>query len=239
MAGGCTRQHFGYFREPAQRQEVIAMLTLFYSPVACSMASHIVLEELGIPYEARPTEILKGEHTTEAYLEINPRGRVPALDVDGKILTESVAILTYLEKRFPEKRLLTADPFDEAKCMSLMAWYASTVHPAFRHFGRPERFAKDPIAHASVKESGRSTFWACCQEIDALLKDKQWIMGNQYTVCDPYTLVFYGWFFLPERPIDLPVAELSHYTAFKDRMLERPAVRRILERERSPLLNVS
>jgi len=208
------------------------MLTLYYSPGACSMASHITLEETGTSYETRPIILAKGENKTETYLKINPRGKVPALSIDGQVLTENVAILTYLGTRFPAARLLPTDPFESARCLSTMAWLSNTVHPSFTHFNRPERFAADKAAHATVKETGRNWFWANCQEIDALLKGKEWVMGAQYTVCDPYALVFYGW----GLRIALPVRELAAYTALKERMLKRPAVRKVLEREESPLL---
>lgn len=212
------------------------MLTLFYSPVACSVASHIVLEEIGEPYEVKAVHILKEEHKNSAYLKINPRARIPSLICDGRVLTETVAILTYLARRHPEKNLLPTDAWEAAQCMSIMAWLASSVHPSFRHFGRPERFADDAVAHASVKQKGRATFWSHCHEIDALLAGKQWAMGSQYTVCDPYLLVFYAWFFLPERPINLPLEEIPNYTRFIERMVKRPAVRTVLQREQSPLL---
>ena len=79
------------------------MLTLYFSPGACSLASHIGLEETGASYEAKPILLAKQQQRTEAYLKINPRGKVPALSVDGKILVENTAILTYLARRFPEK----------------------------------------------------------------------------------------------------------------------------------------
>lgn len=208
------------------------MLMLYFSPGACSMASHIGLEETGAPYEAKPTLLAKGEHKTEAYLKINPRGKVPALSVDGEVITENTAILTYLAKRFPEKKLLPADPLEEARCISTMAWLSNTVHPPYRQTLRPERFAEDEAAHAAVKETGRKTFFAACQEIDSLLKGKEWMMGSQYTVADPYALVFYGW----GVRAALPMNELSAYTAWKDRMLQRPAVRKILEKEQNVLV---
>ncbi|HEY6336043.1 MAG TPA: glutathione S-transferase N-terminal domain-containing protein [Alphaproteobacteria bacterium] len=211
------------------------MLTLYYSPGACSTASHIALEETRAPYEPRPILLPKGEQRTEAYLKINPRGRVPALAVDGKVLTENVAILTYLAKRFPDARLLPADLSEEVRCISTMAWFSNAVHPSFTHIVRPERFAEDAAAHGAVKETGRKAFWANLQEIDGLLKGKEWMMGAQYTVCDPYALVFYGWGVRAE----LPVKELAAYTAFKERMLKRPAVRKVLEREDSLLLKAA
>ena len=85
------------------------MLTLYFSPGACSMASHIGLEESGAPYEEKPTLLAKGEQKTDAYRRINPRGKVPALGVDGRIITENTEILTYLARRFPEKKLMPAD----------------------------------------------------------------------------------------------------------------------------------
>ena len=208
------------------------MLMLYFSPGACSMASHIGLEETGAPYEAKPTLLAKGEHKTEAYLKINPRGKVPALSVDGEVITENTAILTYLAKRFPEKKLLPANALEEARCISMMAWLSNTVHPAYRQIMRPERFAEDEAAHAAVKETGRKTFFAACEEIDSLLEGKEWIMGSQYTVADPYALVFYGW----GVRAALSMNELGAYTAWKDRMLLRPAVRKILEKEQNVLV---
>ncbi len=211
------------------------MLTLYYSPGACSMASHITIEETGAPYEAKQVLLAKGEQKTPDYLAINPRAKVPALRVDDQVLTENVAILYYLAKRFPEAKLLPGDLFAEARCVSTMAWLSNTVHPGFTRVFRPERFAAEESAHAAVKASGREAFWASLQEIDGLLKGKDWLAGGQYTVCDPYALVFYGW----GLRIDLPVRELKAYTAWKDRMVQRPAVRKILEREKNPILEMS
>jgi glutathione S-transferase len=208
------------------------MFTLYFSPGVCSMASHIALEETGEPYEKKPTLLPKGEHKTEAYLKINPRGKVPALIVDGKVLTENTAILTYLGRRFPEKNLWPKDPFDEARCISTMAWFSNSVHPPYTHYLRPERFAEAAEAHAAVKEMGKKTFMANCGEIDAMLQGKTWIMGEQYTHADGYALVFYGW----GTRAGFPMRDLKSYTAWKDRMLKRPAVRKVLQEEESVLL---
>ena len=208
------------------------MLTLHFSPGVCSMASHIALEEIGEPYEKKPTLLPKGEHKTEAYLKINPRGKVPALIVDGKVLTENTAILTYLGRRFAGKNLLPKDPLEEARCISTMAWFSNTVHPAYTHYLRPERFAEAEVAHPAVKETAKKNFMTQCAEIDAMLQGKSWIMGDQHTVADGYALVFYGW----GVRAGFPMHELKSYTAWKDRMLKRPAVRKVLEEEQSVLL---
>jgi len=211
------------------------MLTLYFSPGACSMASHIGLEEAGAAYTEKPTLLAKGEQKTEAYLKINPRGKVPALSVDGKVIVENTAILTYLAKQFPQTNLLPADPLEEARCISTMAWFSNTVHPAYQRYVRSERFAEGDAAKAEVKETGRKNFWASCQEINSMLEGKDWIMGKQFTVADPYALVFYGW----GVRAGLPMKELAAYTAWKESMLKRPAVRKILESEQNVLLKAA
>ena len=205
------------------------MMTLYFSPGACSLASHIGLEETGAPYEAKPILLAKGQQRTEEYRKINPRSKVPALSVDGKILVENTAILTYLARRFPEKKLMPADPAEEARCIATMCWFSSIVHPSYQHSMRPERFAEDQTAQAAVKETGRKSFWANCQEIDSMFQGNDWIMGREYTVVDPYALVFYGWGVRGGFPMN----ELSSYTAWRERMLNRPTVQKTVEAEQN------
>ena len=212
------------------------MLTLYYAPGACSMASHIGLEESGAPYVVTPVALAKGEQRSEAYLKVNPRAKVPALRLDdGSILTENTAILSYLALARPEKHLFPREPAGQARCISHMAWLSNQVHPSFTHINRPERFAEDASTHAALKETGRKNFWANLQEIDGILAGKQWVQGAQYTVCDPYTLVFYGW----GTRIELPMKDLKNYTAWKDRMLKRTAVMKVLQKEESILLKAA
>lgn len=203
------------------------MLTLYFSPGACSLASHIGLEESGSAYELKPILLAKGQQRTEDYAKINPRGKVPALDADGRILVENTAILTYLARRFPEKKLMPGDPLEEARCISTMCWFSSVVHPSYQRSHRPERFAEGEAAHAGVKENGRKSFWANCQEIDSMFRGNDWIMGKDYTLVDPYALVFYGW----GQRSGYPMKELTSYTAWQERMMQRPAVRKSVEDE--------
>ena len=104
------------------------MLTLYFSPGACSTASHIGIEECGATYTEHPVLIAKGEQKTPEYAKINPRGKVPALAIDNEILTENTAILTYVAKTFPAKNLLPTDPLAQARCISTMAWFSNIVH---------------------------------------------------------------------------------------------------------------
>jgi len=201
------------------------VLTLYYGRGACSMASHIVLEESGETYEPRPVDLANGEQRTEAYLKINRHGRVPALRLDnGEVLTENTAILPYLGKRF---KSWPADPVAEARALSLIGYFAASVHPAHAHVGRPERYALDAAAFPTIKEAGLKSFHGYLKEIDGMLAGRQWF-GDQYSVLDPYAFVFYTWGVRRE----LPMSELKNYTAFKDRMLQRPAVQCVVADEK-------
>lgn len=205
------------------------MLTLYYGRGACSLAAHIVLEESGEPYEPHPVDLANGEQRGTAYLQINPRGRVPALRLDdGSIVTENTAILPYLGKRFG---LWPADPADETRALSTIGFFAATVHPAFAHVSRPERYATDAGMHPHLREVGLRTFHAYLREIDGLLAGRQWLIGDRYSVVDPYALVFYAW----GKRRELPVGELSNYTALIRRLTSRPAVQRALGDEKVSL----
>jgi|SRR5712671_1278130 glutathione S-transferase len=109
------------------------MLTLYYSPGACSLAPHIALEEAGATYALQLVSIPKREQQDPEYLNVNPRGKIPALRTDDGVLTENVAILTYIARTFPQARLLPEEPIGMARCISHMAWLSNTVHPAFTH----------------------------------------------------------------------------------------------------------
>jgi glutathione S-transferase len=201
------------------------MLTLYYGPGACSMASHIVLEESGEKYDPKRMDLSKGEQKTEAYLKMNPLGRVPLLQLDnGEPLAENTAILPYLGKRFG---LWPSEPAGEAKALSTIGFFASSVHPAHAHVGRPERYTADAAAHAGIKEMGLKTFHGYLKQIDGMLAGREWL-GDKYSVLDPYGFVFYTWGVRRE----LPMAEMKNYTAHKDRMLKRPATQRVVEDEK-------
>src|SRR5918911_744276 len=159
------------------------MLTLYYAPGACSMASHIALEETGTPYERHIVNLAQGEQTKPEYLNgVNPRGKVPALKTDDGML-------------------LPTEPLGLARALSHMAYLSNTVHPAFTHIMRPGRFATDESAHENLKATGKENFWKLLQEIDGLLAGKDYVLGSQYSAADGYTLVFYGW----GKRIGLPV----------------------------------
>jgi glutathione S-transferase len=200
------------------------MITLFYAPGACSMAAHIVLEESGEKYEPKRMDLAKGEQKTPEYMKIHPLGRVPALKLDdGSPLSENTAILPYLGKRF---NLWPSDPVKEARALSVIGFFASSVHPANTHVARPERFTDDKAAFPGLQAKGKQSFQEYLKQIDGMYAGREWL-SDKYSVIDPYAFVFYTW----GARRELPMAELKNYTALKDRMLKRPAVQRVVADE--------
>lgn len=202
-------------------------MKLFYSPGACSLAPHIVLEETGQPYTLQRVNLAEGEQRTEAYLKIHPNGRVPALVLDdGTIITENTAILPYLGRKF---NLWPQGEIADAKAMSIIGLFAAGVHPAWAHISRPGRYATDVAAHPNLQATGITSFAAYLRQMDAMLEGREWF-ADRYSVVDAYGLVFYAW--AKRREADFPLAELRNLRAFRDRMIARPAVRKALEDEK-------
>lgn len=205
---------------------------LFYSPGACSLASHIALEETGKPYRAIEILLAKKQQLAPEYLAVNPRAQVPALIADGQVFTENTAILAYIGMKNPETGMFPAELAARTHCISRMAWLSNTPHISQRTTFRPYRFVDDEDMHEAVRAKGKANFWENVIEIDALAAGHRWIMGDSYTVVDPYTLVFYGW----GVKNGLPMEELKDFTRLKNQMLERAAVQVVLQREQHVLV---
>ena len=208
----------------------MTQLKLFYAPGACSLAPHIVLEETGAPYEPVRIALAKGEQRTPEYLKINPKGRVPALVEGDWALTENPPILRYLARRFPEMRLWPEDARPEARCAEWLAWIASTIHVAYAHVRRPERYASGQAAIEDVVAKGKETCRELWAQVDQKLGSGPWALGETYSVADPYLLTFWTWGRGPMLAFNM-AGDLPNWTAHARRMAERPAVQRAFERE--------
>jgi glutathione S-transferase len=202
-------------------------IKLYYSPGACSLASHITLEETGLAYETQKIDTAAGQQRSPEYLAINPRGRVPTCVVDGHVLTENVGIMAYFAGGYPKAKIWPADTWHQALAISTMAWLSNTVHPAYGHFLRPARYVDGEDHQAAVKAKGRESFEGYLREIDGLLAGRKWCIGDHFTCVDGYLLVFYRW----ANRQKMPVRDLKNYTALIDRVLARPAVRKVMADE--------
>ncbi|MBI3452444.1 MAG: glutathione S-transferase N-terminal domain-containing protein [Rhodospirillales bacterium] len=203
---------------------------LYYSPGACSLAPHIVLEEIGEPFEAVRVPIGDGAHRQPAYLAINPHGRIPALEIDGTIITEAPAILAFLARHRPDSDLLPADPVQEGKCLEFLAWLSSSVHTAYAQVRRPERYVDDEPDYPPVMEKGRANIARHFAEIESILESGPYAVAGRYTVVDPFLLVFYHWGVGRYLSFDM-ARDYPAWTQHADALLARPAVQRALARE--------
>ncbi len=208
---------------------------LFHSPGACSLAPHIVLEELGIAYEPVRVVIAEGANRKPEYLGINPRGRVPALGIKDeqgeRVLTESVAIAVYLAHRHPTPSLLPEDPEQFVRALEWMNWLATTMHQAgVRTVFRPERFttATDKAAIDGIAEAGRAAIRIGYADIEARLAGKTWAMGDAFSAVDAFLLVHYRWG--NRCGVDMR-RDYPTYAAMMDRARARPAVARAVAHE--------
>ena len=204
------------------------MLRLFYSPGAVSLVPHIALEETGAPFEAVRVTIADGEHWRPDYLAVNPRGLVPALDVDGRVVAETPAILTVIGRLHPQSGLFPHDDlFAGARVLELLSFFNSSVHPGFARLFRAARSSWGAALPGAMVSEDRTILERFFGDIDSLLSAGPWLLGDTYTVADGYPFIFLRW----ARRQRFETAPYRNWTAPARRMLQRPAVGRALARE--------
>jgi glutathione S-transferase len=170
------------------------MLKLFQSPDSCARAVHIALEEAGAAYENVRMSLAEGDQRKPGYLAINPKGRVPALVTEKGVLTETPAILVYIAQLFPQSPLaLPGDPFAAAEILSFNSYIVATLHVAHAHKQRGSRWADDPAAIAEMRRKVPESVGACFDMIETRLFRGPWVMGDTFSIADPYLFVFAEW----------------------------------------------
>ncbi len=163
----------------------MTQMTLFMFPGGCSRVVLVALEHIGAEYDAVMVDLMKGEHTRPDYLVANPRGKIPALHVDGKLLSENGAIQLWLNDRYPETGLLPtpADDWERAQQLSDMFWVSSVWHPYVRANKMPMRWTTGDIA--PVRERGVELLTPCVQQLEERLADRNWWYGD-WSIIDVY-----------------------------------------------------
>jgi glutathione S-transferase len=205
--------------------EPLAMLTLYYAPNTCALASLIALEEAGARFEAARLDFSKGEQRKPEYLAVNPKGRVPALVTERGVLTETPAVLAFIAQSHPQARLAPLDdPFAFAQVQAFNLYLCSTVHVAHAHGRRGSRWADDPAAIAEMKRKVPETMAECFDLIESRMFEGPWVMGASYTIADPYLFTLAGW--LEGDGVD--PARFPRVLDHRNRMHERPAVKKAL-----------
>ncbi|MEZ5822902.1 MAG: glutathione S-transferase family protein [Bradyrhizobium sp.] len=206
------------------------MFKLYYAPGTCARASHIALEEASAPYSAERLSFKDNQQNSTDYLKVNPKGRVPALVTDKGVLTETPAILAFIAQSFPKAKLA---PFDDAfalaQVQSINSYLCSTAHVAHAHKMRGYRWATEETSFADMKRKVPETMTSSFTLIERDMLKGPWVMGEQYTICDPYLYTIAGW--LEGDGVDL--GKLPGIVAHSKRMEQRPAVQKVLAAEKA------
>jgi len=206
------------------------MLKLFFASNTCALASQIALEEAAAPYETVRVDFRTNEQRKPEYLAVNPKGRVPALVTSRGILTETPAILAFVAQSFPAARLAPLDdPYEFARVQAFNSYLCSTVHVAHAHRLRGSRWADDPVAIADMQRKVPTTVGDCFELIETAMLQGPWVMGDRYTVCDPYLFTLSQW--LDGDGVD--VKRFPKVVELQQRMNARPAVQRALAAQRA------
>ncbi len=198
-------------------------MKLYLKPGACSLAVHIVLEELGLPYETETVD-LKGKTTGSGadYLAINPKGYVPALQLDdGTVLTEGPAIVQYLADLQPHKRL--APPNGTLARYQLQSWLTFVGTELHKQFSP----LFNPAAPEEWKQQCRAAIERRLAWVDRELAGRDYLMGADFTVADAYLYTVVGW----TKFVRIDIGALSHLAAYMQRVAARPAVQAALKAE--------
>jgi glutathione S-transferase len=201
------------------------MYKLYYAPGTCALASHIALEEAGADYSAMRLDFKANQQQSPDYLKINPKGRVPALVTDKGIITETPAILAYIAQTFPKAKLApTDDPFAFAQVQSFNNYLCATVHVAHAHKGRGYRWATQESSFADMKAMIPKSMGAAIDLVEKAMLKGPWVMGDQYTICDPYLYTIALW--LEGDSVDLKA--LPRVADHMKRMAARSAVQKVM-----------
>jgi glutathione S-transferase len=200
-------------------------MKLYYSPGACSLSDHIVLEWTGAPYEA--VRVSREERQTPAFRKLNPAGAVPVFEQDGWVLTQNAAILNYLADKFPHAKLGgDGTPESRAEVNRWLAFVNADVHPAFKPLFGATAYLEDAGFIEKSKENARTTIRGLLAQADAQLAGREWIAGDR-SIADPYLFVVLRW----AKGQDVDLAGLDNLARFGARMEADPAVQKVLRQE--------
>jgi glutathione S-transferase len=206
-------------------------MKLYFSPGACSLAAHIVLEEAGAKYELVKLSLRDGDQRKPEYLQKNPKAKVPLLELDdGQFVTENPAIQSYVADTFPQAGLLPpVGDLQRIRAQEWLAWCASGVQPAFGLLFGSKRLVDGEEAQKSLFEKGVQNLQAQLDAFDRGLTGKSFVLGDRFSAADSYTLVFYNW------AKNFPVKTGPAHNASAEKLLARPAIQRVFAAEGLPM----
>ena len=208
-------------------------LTLYYSPISCSLVPYIAPTEAKAEFEVRVIDFKRGGHLKEEYLRINPKHKVPVLEIDGEPLTENVAIQLWIARHFPHANLLP-DGHDEFRAISLMAWCASGIHPFLTPNVLPQRYCDLPGSEDSVRRCAQKVYLENIQIAEQLLTNRQWFF-EQFSLPD----IYFFWCFRRGTQFKIDMSAFHQCQAHFERVSQRASVRKLLAFEAATMLELN
>lgn len=202
-------------------------LTLYYAPMTCALVPYVTLTEAGADFDVLNVNTRTNQHKTPEFLSLNPKHKVPVLIIDGEPLTENVAIQIWIARQFPHADLLPKNPKAELKAISLMAWFASTIHPHLTPNARPENYCDLPDSAQSVKRVGNKMLFEDLQIADGLLAGREFFFEH-FTAPDAY----FFWCFRRALSFKLDLSAFGNCTAHFGRMQLRLSMQKVLAHEK-------
>ena len=171
-------------------------LKLYYSSRSCAFAPHILLYDAEANFHAIKIDFNKSEQKSDAFLKVNPKGRVPALITNKGILTETPAILLYIAQSYPHKNLAPNDAFLLAEAQAFNMFLASTVHVAHAHKHRGDRWVNSKEAEKAMTAKVLENMTECAKMIETHYFKGPFVLGKNYSICDPYLALIFRWLYL-------------------------------------------
>ena len=203
-------------------------LRLFIAPGSCAFAALVALEAAGANYEAVRLDLANGDQRSPQFRAINPLGRVPALMVGGTVVTELLAVLSYIDTRYPAADLLSREPLTRAREMQLLAWFSTSIHAHIAQIFRGERFSDDPDVQAKLREEGIARFSAELDEIEAVCADERSLYGeDRFTLVNAFGLVIWRW----AQRLEMDTNRFPNWARVVAKDLGRPSTRRAVSAE--------
>jgi len=201
-------------------------IMLYYAPSSCSLVPYLALSEAGAEFDVSVVDFRRGGHLTTAYLSINPKHKVPVLVIDGKALTENLAIQLWIARCYPRSRLLPSEGLDEFKAISLMAWCASGIHPHLTPNVLPQRYCDLPGSEQSVRRCAHKLLLEDYQIAEDLLAGREWFFDH-FTLPD----IYFYWCFRRGMQFQVELAAFPNCRAHYERVSERASTKKLLDFE--------
>lgn len=203
-------------------------IVLYYAPHTCALAPYITLTEAGADFTVQTVNLRKKQQFSAEYLKVNPKHKVPSLVVDGRVMTENVAIHAWVARTFPQARLMPADPWDELKALSIHSWCSSGIHPYLARINNPAKVCEAAGADASVTAIATEAILENLAVADAMLEGRDFFFDH-FTTPDAH----FFWCVRRAGELGVESSRFANVTRHFSRVQARPSAQKLLAFEKT------